>query len=98
MEPAERNAAKDGGGLFQCGLCQRHYKRLDHLVPHVRSRDFPPGYSCSVSMPCYSVTACLVWSRHTIQAVPVPNLSQGICTHVSRSRCFLLTNPRRHDG
>jgi hypothetical protein len=25
--------------MFQCGVCKRHYKRLDHLARHVRSRE-----------------------------------------------------------
>jgi len=26
--------------MFQCAMCKRHYKRLDHLARHVRSREY----------------------------------------------------------
>lgn len=32
------NISDDGQGLFQCGYCQKHYNRADHLIRHVRSR------------------------------------------------------------
>lgn len=31
-------ATAQQSGMFQCGLCKRDYKRLDHLSRHVRSR------------------------------------------------------------
>ncbi|KAJ4162845.1 hypothetical protein NW754_014263 [Fusarium falciforme] len=35
-------------GMFQCGSCQKSYKRLDHLARHVRSHTQTKPYKCHV--------------------------------------------------
>ncbi|KAM0435859.1 hypothetical protein ACHAPT_002750 [Fusarium lateritium] len=35
-------------GMFQCGSCQKNYKRLDHLARHVRSHTQTKPYKCHV--------------------------------------------------
>ncbi|KAB5550747.1 hypothetical protein GE09DRAFT_1000401 [Coniochaeta sp. 2T2.1] len=54
------NAPVDGGapttipGLFQCGWCKRHYKRVDHLARHVRSHTQAKPYKCQVCPKAFS--------------------------------------------
>ncbi|RSM14378.1 hypothetical protein CEP52_001496 [Fusarium oligoseptatum] len=35
-------------GMFQCGSCQKSYKRLDHLARHVRSHTQTKPYKCHI--------------------------------------------------
>ncbi|KAB5576183.1 fungal-specific transcription factor domain-containing protein [Coniochaeta sp. 2T2.1] len=52
--PAHGGAPTVIPGLFQCGWCKRHYKRVDHLARHVRSHTQAKPYKCQVCPKAFS--------------------------------------------
>ncbi|KAM9875705.1 hypothetical protein VDGL01_10185 [Verticillium dahliae] len=48
--------------MFQCGQCQRQYKRLDHLARHVRSHTQNRPHKCTICLKAFTRTDLL--KRH----------------------------------
>ncbi|KAH8683668.1 hypothetical protein BGZ61DRAFT_496026 [Ilyonectria robusta] len=45
--------------IFQCGLCKRNFKRLDHLARHVRSHTQSRPYKCHICPKAFTRTDLL---------------------------------------
>ncbi|KAK5652232.1 hypothetical protein OQA88_10729 [Cercophora sp. LCS_1] len=55
-------ASSSRTAMFQCGLCQNHYRRLDHLSRHVRSHTQSKPYQCHICAKSFGRTDLL--KRH----------------------------------
>ncbi|CAG9979724.1 unnamed protein product [Clonostachys byssicola] len=79
--------ATRGNGLFQCGSCQRQYKRPDHLTRHVRSHLDSKPHQCHLCQKAFTRIDLL--KRHIAAHEAKgdhlnPSLSEGSSSSLSR--------------